>query len=626
MIPPHNFNEFAFICQPLPVKILNFRVQIDFALTSEPVIGFSRTDTMDWNDVTFKMNQTFTVVWLISKHLLYIDGNVTKMHMPVCTSGAIIEAITLNGVDILFRVFNPGKSMEFASFSIPDFHEKIYLFVGAIKTGSKFVSFQLMESNVEHKAQCSLIDISGEVYANKVFGNMGVSRDGRRFTRTSTEQGNSCALLSRKITSGRHRWSLKILCDFGASLCVGLARYPFKLSEDYIRDPLKHIYRHPGLLLYRSYRGLLYIDGRQLERTLQPIGWQHNSTVTIAIDVNMSNRTVEIFRNGKSLGIAFNEISGPLQAVICFYASYEKEIDLISYETSEISGTPAEHSPRVVNERQQLTQATVIPKKIIFDPMNKHGPVSISSDLLSISRDKTISGNAYCLMNIVCDAVGVYRFSFVIETDQGASVCIGVTDVNPALIKKVDIGNIYLSPSFYLYRSFQGMLYIKGRELTKRFDEFWMSGTLVEMTVDIASNEAVVQYTVNGKDQGIAFAGLKPPLRPVVAIYAGMEKRVTLIHFEHIPKLTTAQIPSLSGQNNVNTSESYASKFSLPLLATPQNAEQPSSQECMICGRPADVILLPCLHSMFCAEDSLRTSNCIICNQRIDSVWNILTS
>ena len=58
--------------------------------------------------------------------------------------------------------------------------------------------------------------------------------------------------------------------------------------------------------------------------------------------------------------------------------------------------------------------------------MNKHGPVSISSDLLSISRDKTISGNAYCLMNIVCDAVGVYRFSFVIETDQGASVCIGV--------------------------------------------------------------------------------------------------------------------------------------------------------------------------------------------------------
>ncbi len=34
-------------------------------------------------------------------------------------------------------------------------------------------------------------------------------------------------------------------------------------------------------------------------------------------------------------------------------------------------------------------------------------------------------------------------------------------------------------------------------------------------------------------DQGFAFTGLRPPLVPLVGFYSGMEKRVTLLHFEH---------------------------------------------------------------------------------------------
>lgn len=605
--------------------MINYRVQVVFCLhTSEPVLGFSYTDAINCNDVRFISNPQFTLVWLISRRLVFIEGKEYDIQMPICNSGAIIEISMMDGV-IVMNVLNPGKAMESAKLSRVHVADRLFLFVGALKTGNKFVSFQLMDSEIERKVKFSLTDVTKEVRVEKVFGNMHITQDDRKFTRTSTEQGNSCALLSMKIKSGRHRWSLKVICDFGASLCVGLARHPFKLSDDYVRDPLKHIYRHPGLLLYRSYRGLLYLDGRQLERTLQPLGWQHTAAVTITMDVNMEDRTVEVLRNGKSLGIAFTEITGTLQPVICFYASYEKEIELVSYETSEISTIPTQqHSPRVVDEITQKSSSVKLPKKVNFDHRNKYGSIVLSSDLTSISRDKTQSGNAYCLMNIRCTTVGVYRFSFVIETDQGASVCIGVTDINPEAIKKVEIGNIYLSPSFYLYRSFQGMLYVKGRELTKRFDEFWMSGTLIEMTIDISSNEAVVQYTVNGRDQGVAFAGLKPPLTPLIAIYAGMEKRVTLIHYEHIQK---AVVPSqsISSQNNINTTETHASRMSLPTLATPQDVEQPSSRECMVCGRPADTILLPCLHSTFCAKDACRTTTCIICSQRVDGVWNILT-
>lgn len=598
-------------------------MQLDYKVSvSDPVIGLASSNAIDCNNVNFESNEALSVVWLIRRQQLLVHGKVAMISMPYCSSGAIIEIMVERGFDASFMVRNPGEKMESVKISVPSLTAFVFPFVGAIQTSSKFIAFQLIESSGKDTPK-QLTDITKDVYVDKIFGNMHYSRDSQRFTRTSTEQGNSCALFSTKIAKGRHRWTIRVTCDFGASLCVGVARYPFKLSEDYIRDPLKHIYRHPGLLLYRSYRGLLYMDGRQLERSLQPLGWQHNSAVTLTMEVNIEKGTIELFRNGKSIGIAFSDISGPLQPVICFYASYEKELQFVSYETTEASST-IPPQPRVT-EVYQSSPAADIPQRVYFDQKMKYGSLTLSSDSTSISRDKSQSGNAYCLMNLICKTVGVYRFSFVIETDQGASVCIGVTDVgSPAAIKKVEIGNIYLSPSFYLYRSFQGMLYIKGRELTKRFDEFWMSGTLVEMTIDISSNEAIVQYTVNGKDQGIAFAGLKPPLTPLVAIYAGMEKRVTLIHFEHVPKLFSPQQPS-STYNDINTSTTHASRISLPTVATPRDAEQPSSRECMVCGRLADTILLPCQHSMLCSEDALRTSHCIICNRAVSGFWNILS-
>ena len=625
LIRPNSFDKIVFGHQYLLLaNMVVYKVQVDFKPSdSSPVVGLASTNHVNCNSINFEFNEVLSILWFIGERRLVIRGKVISVKMPHCNGGAIIEISMAKGQNTAFAVLNPGEKKEVTTIPIQNLPDSLIPFVGAVQTGSKFVSFQLVESTDEFTTEKILTDVTKETHVDKVYGNMHVLSDGKRFTRTSTEQGNSCALLSRKITKGQHRWSIRIICDFGASLCVGLARYPFKLSEDYIRDPLKHIYRHPGLLLYRSYRGLLYMNGRQLERSLQPLGWQHNSTVTLTIEVDMDKRTIEVLRNGKSLGIAFSDISGPLQPVICFYASYEKELEFISYETTETTDLPPR--PRFT-EVYQSTPAVDIPQNVNFDHMMKYGSLTLSSDRTSISRDKSQSGNAYCLMNLVCNAVGVYRFSFVIETDQGASVCIGVTDVlSPTAIKKVEIGNIYLSPSFYLYRSFQGMLYVKGRELTKRFDEFWMSGTLVEMTVDIASNEAVVQYTVNGKDQGIAFAGLKPPLRPLIAIYAGMEKRVTLIHFEHIPKLASPQPLRTSGYNDINTSATHASKISLPTVATPHDAEKPSSQECMVCGRLADTILLPCQHSMLCAEDSLRTSHCIICNQPVNGFWNILS-
>ena len=117
-------------------------------------------------------------------------------------------------------------------------------------------------------------------------------------------------------------------CDFGASLCLGLARYPFKLSEEYIKDHLKHIYRHPGLILYRSYRGLLYRDGKQQDQSLDTLGWQHGTSVVMEFIFDASKGTLEVIRNGRSMGTAFEILTGIFQPVVCYYAAYEKEVNI----------------------------------------------------------------------------------------------------------------------------------------------------------------------------------------------------------------------------------------------------------------------------------------------------------
>ena len=70
-----------------------------------------------------------------------------------------------------------------------------------------------------------------------------------------------------------------------------------------------------------------------------------------------------------------------------------------------------------------------IPSKVRFDHDKKYGHMSLTIDGMTIFHEKNQSGNSFCMLNVTCDRNCQYRFSFVIENDQGASVCIGVTDV-----------------------------------------------------------------------------------------------------------------------------------------------------------------------------------------------------
>ena len=173
-------------------------------------------------------------------------------------------------------------------------------------------------------------------------------------------------------------------------------------------------------------------------------------------------------------------------------------------------------------------------ENIVFNRDSLVGALNLSEDARSLYRGGKESGNACCFVNGVCQVPGQYSLLFVIESDKGASTCLGVVDaIGGNDICSVN-SNVYLSARLYAYRSFQGMLYVRGREQSKRLEEFWMDNTLVNMTVTVGSADAVVKFQVNSEPEETAFTGLRPPLRPVVAFYAGMKKRVTLLNSEFI--------------------------------------------------------------------------------------------
>lgn len=636
IFPPYSENKIASFSRQLSratrARCFALQLKVCFAADCIPVLGFSLT-LDDCNSMTLSGNTNVSLWDLKNGNLIPHSGGGVIQQLPKCVDGAVIKCILDMGTgSVVFSVCNPGREPQVKKVTIPNMPAEVWPFAGIVKSSHSQTSFHIMyfDQGIE-----SLNDISAQVFfdARNVYGILRVSANGKVLSRDSTEQGNGCAFINKVITSGLHRWKLKITSDFGASLCLGLAKYPFKLSDEYLHDPTSHVYHHTGLWLWRSYRGLLYENGKQLPVSLESLGWQANSSITVELVLNMPERTLKIFRNGKYLGIAFHDLPDAVQPVVAVYAAYEKRVELVQYLTSEpvsqvLLARSVPDTP--VSPASRATETTQLPIKVTFDPSTKSGGVTISSDLMTLSREKSQSGNSYCMLSASCIS-GQYDISFVIESDQGASTCIGVAHETGLTLPNQ--GNIYSSPNLYLYRSFQGMLYKRGEELSQKYDEFWMSGTLVGLRVDIDEGEAVVKYAVNGKEQGIAFSGIRAPVRPIVCYYAGMEKRVTLIHFEHKPlskplgKPQPGQMRGNDGSqpklNNLDTSSSAAANYPLPIVARCSDANQYYGA-CMVCNSENRVIAYPCKHTPLCAEHILDMKTCIICDQPVTGVWNIL--
>lgn len=563
----------------------------------------------------------------------YIEQEVHK----VKNGGEILVHFVLSSAKLSLTITNPREKSVTQEINIlTDIPNGLVPYAGVMITEgpTKSVTFTILDVVSKDER-----DISQHVTFSTCYGTIEVSPNRLRVGRTSVQQGNGCAILPVKVYSGKHRWTFIIHSDFGASFCVGLARYPFKLLEEYIDDQLKHIYKHPGLAVYRSYRGLLYRDGREMNYSLDAMGWMQGHPIQLELVYDAFDGKLEILKNGKNLGVAFEGLSGAYQPILCFYAAYEKDVELKSYMTTEplfdVLITMSPFSSLEADGGSATDQESIIHvEDFCFDESSLYGKLGLSEDKKAVFRTDSQSGNAYCFANIRCSQVGIYRFSFIVEVDQGASTCIGVTEATSKNQVKIS-GHLYNSKQLHLYRSFQGMIYIGGKEQPQKLEEFWMSGTLVEMEVNITGDESFVCFKINAADQGVGFPGLQPPLTPVVAFYAGMEKRVTFLHFEFQP---ITRIPSKllsrgasSGLNNTATSLTHAPRPSLPPVVTLSDAVKHSiyCSKCDIEPKSiVDIIPLPCKHAFLCSKHlsiglNAATRRCTHCDQKITQIWNV---
>lgn len=617
---PHCIKEKVVYCQSSRLctaqdQVFSIKLKIRFSEDAVPVIGFSEARDKPkcfWNLRTGELDL----------RALGFSSAAHKL-LPSCSSNAVVKCTfdMTNNYEVVatFEVEEEGGSQtKGRTERLHGLPRDLLVYVGVLQSGNESVSFQLLSGEVEFH------DLTPSVRFTDPSGQVKVSQNGKTVYRWSSQTGNCCVLVNKIITAGQHKFKFLVKCDYGASMCLGLANLPFKLSEDYLSTDTKHIYRHPALIVWRTYQGLLYENGRLLEAHIAPLSWQHGTDIEVEIVVDMTQKTVQISRNGTLLGTPFRDISGPLQPIVAFYASHEKEVELLSYQSTELDdGTQA--LPDSVRPFREIR----VPETVTFDQHTKHGEIELSTNKMTVYRDKNHSGNSLCYLNLVCAEAGVFRFSFIIESDQGASTCIGVSKASRSQSVSVSQAkNIYTSSALYVYRSFQGMVYRAGSELEKKLDEFWMAGSLVEMVIEATEREAVIQYTVNGVDQGTAFAGVELPVWPVVAFYAGMEKKVTLLHVEHRP---IARLPSIA--SSVPPATQPGNSFKTHRVAVKDNTQLPVfvrasdaalyQPECMACGNWTDVIVLPCRHAVFCALHTTVGADCVMCDEKIVSTWNI---
>ena len=535
---------------------------------------------------------------------------------------------------------------------------------------------------------------------NSTFGPVEISSNGTVAHRGKTDS-NCVVLLNQIMKRGKHTWTLKVSKDFGSSICLGIARHPLKISQDY-ENTRRQIYTHQDLMLWRSYRGLLYANGDQLDHSLESIAWTEREHVLVKFILDLNRGELEIIRNGKSLGIAFRNVKGPVCPAVVFYASYEKEVELVHYgkgnavseelnnitdsdgvSSSVVPGNlpcrsgsaPAQVPTPPVSQGSVATPIFNIPVTssptnsshtgrldsqtdsnldfssntspvtnnlsetdttersrlahhdpgAIFDAASKYGSLSISNNGLSLSRTQQDQGNAYCLLNKVCSRGYVYRWSFKINTDQGASTCFGITS-EP--VETCSAGEfIFQSKSMWLCRSYEGSLYMKGTQLTKRFAEFWMDDNTVELTLDLSNN--VLHYSINGSNQGVAFCNLgvhDRTYRPVVAFYASMEKKVTLLKFE---KLSGGRERQVSLSDGINDLSVQMDAVAVNTDSSSMDSTQQSSPRILICivcsAEGNNVEVLPCKHTVYCPTHAQTADNCIVCGVKITGVWNVFS-
>ena len=549
------------------------------------------------NTVDDIVTEQDTFLWEIIHGNIYLRGIQQHVMTSKCRDASMIEmTMDIENNKLTCRLVGDVHVTEL---NIPNLPEELWFvigcYTGTIPFTCELVNFKQLKPSLPSILEQVCFD------QNSLYGPLSLTNHKRNVSRDDIT-ANCFVLLNQIIKHGKHAITFKIKKDTGASLCIGLAPPGFSLPQSVMFDRTHPIYVIKGLTLWRSYRGLIYINGVEQKYSL-PLNEYKDDRFPIVIELYLDCSTgkAELYKNGKAIGIVFEDICPPVQPIVALYAGYEKEIEVIDYCCS-IQRKISIHEPSE--------------QKAMF--IHQQGDLSITNEGLTLERSEGSSGNSYATLNISCTS-GIYRFTFAVELDDGASTVIGIAGEQLGVVKKDS--KIYLERWACAYRSYKGILYVYGREQQKRFDPFWECGTLIQMNINM--DRRIIEFEINGTPQGIAFTEIPKPTIPFVGFYAEHSKSLSLLHFAHS---TTTSVESVASsvqveKNDLNSVDKRSGQNS---LLNVDAAGMLVLNDCLVCGKQnKNVVYMPCMHGVHCPNDATIFQRCPLCEQEVTAMYNI---
>jgi hypothetical protein len=191
------------------------------------------------------------------------------------------------------------------------------------------------------------------------------------------------------------------------------------------------------------------------------------------------------------------------------------------------------------------------PLEAVFDPKEASSGVTISNEGKTIKSD---NGNYnHCLLNWGSDrgfteGRASWEFRLVEDTDSQVSKQLsspahscrnGVSLVRllqcscfGASIKPVTSSDYNNSPSFFMYRSYNGYRYASGSNIHSSGDTRVFKGDIIKFDLDFDEGDGVIKVTIKGVSKGPLFTGLRgKEIWPAVAFY-GSARVVDIVSVE----------------------------------------------------------------------------------------------
>ena len=560
-------------------------------------IGVSDHDLTQVSDILREPN---VFLWEVTKGSVFFNGvKQTVDDISTCHHGNMFElTIDMENKKFICHVVGDHRAI---SLPVPDLPNKLSFVVAcytSVEVSCEMRNFRQSKPSLPSIISQACFDV------NSMYGPLDLPLGNRTVYRPDVTS-NCYILLNQIIREGKYCMELKVKKDTGASLCIGFAPPSFTLPRTVMYDRTHPIYVIKGLTLWRSYRGLVYINGveQKLAFPLQEYK-DDRFPITIELYVDCASGKAALYKNKQFVGIIFENVCPPVQPIIAFYAGYEKEVELIDFSHSVI------HKPIKANRQE--------PEDAIF--IHQQGNITITNEGKTVERMEEEFGNSFATLNVKCTS-GIYKFTFCIEQDDGASTIIGIAGEQLGTIKRDS--KVYLERWACAYRSYQGQIYIYGRQQQKRFEQFWESGTLIQMEINM--DKRVVEFTVNEQSQGVAFTGIPKPTIPFVGFYADHAKSLSLLHYAHTDTSST-EIGVKPIQQEMNDFSITEKKSSTP-HSSMLNADTGGMlilKECLVCERPnRNVVYMPCMHGVHCPDDATIFQKCPLCDQEVTGMYNV---